>query len=86
MINQQSSDIERKEAAGMKGLIIFGRAGESVLQFPVTANRVGLVLADGLNPVAAAVEAGIKVVNHSMRGVIDLGKLEHFWNCKPVRS
>ena len=78
--------IKELETAGLKGLIIFGRTGEPVFQLPVGPNRVGLVLADGLNPVAAAVEAGIKVVTHSMRGVIDFGKMEHFWNYKPVRS
>ena len=45
-----------------------------------------MVLADGLNPVAAALEAGIEVANHAMSGVIDFGKLEHLSDCKSVRK
>ena len=67
------------EVAGMKGLVILGGIGEPICQFSVAANRVGMVLADALNPVAATVEAGIKVVNHPMSGVIDFKKLESFW-------
>ena len=43
-------------------------------------NKVGMVLQSGLNPVAAAVEAGIEVVNHAMSGMIDYGKLSSFWD------
>jgi repressor of nif and glnA expression len=78
--------IKELETASIKGLMILGRTSESVFQFPVATNRVGLVLADGLNPVAAAVEAGIKVVNHAMSGVIDSGKLEHSWENLSIRS
>jgi repressor of nif and glnA expression len=34
-----------------------------------------MVLIDGLNLVAAAVEAGIEVVNHAGSGIIDFAKL-----------
>jgi repressor of nif and glnA expression len=37
-----------------------------------------MVLQSGLNPVAAAVEAGIEVTNRSMSGVIDYAKLKKF--------
>ena len=62
----------------MKGLVILGRTNGSVCEIPVAMDKVGMVLADGLNPVAAAVEAGINVVNHAMSSVIDFGKLERF--------
>jgi repressor of nif and glnA expression len=70
--------IKELETAGMKGLLALGRAGEPVFQCPVAANSIGMVLADGLNPVAAAVEAGIKAINHAMSGFIDFGKMSHF--------
>ena len=72
--------IKKIEVAGMKGLVILGGIGEPVCQLPVAANRAGIVLADGLNPVAAAVEAGAGVINHPMSGVIDLGRLGCFWD------
>jgi len=73
--------IKELATAGINGSIILGRAVEPVFQFPVAANRVGIVLIDGLNPVAAAVEAGIKLVNYAMSGVIDFGKLQNVKSC-----
>ena len=78
--------IKELESADMKGLVMLGRTGEPVCQIPVAPSRVGLVLADGLNPVAAAAEVGIKIINHTMSGVIDFEKLEHFWENQTIRS
>lgn len=72
--------IKDLEVADIKSLVMLGRRGEPVYQLPVAANRVGMVLADGLNPVAAAVEAGIEVINHPMSGSIDFRKLRSFWD------
>ena len=77
--------IQELATAGMNALILLGRAVEPVFQFPVAGNRVGMVLIDGLNPVAAAVEAGIKLINHANSGVIDFGRLEHFKDCQAIR-
>ncbi len=70
--------IKGLEVAGLRGVIALGRTSESVCEFPVAMNKVGMVLTDGLNPVAAVVEAGIEVVNYAMNGVIDFEKLESF--------
>jgi repressor of nif and glnA expression len=35
-------------------------------------------LQSGLNPIAAAVEAGVEVTNRAMSGVIDYSKLRKF--------
>lgn len=72
--------IKELEAAGMRGLVMLGRISEPVCELPVAVNKVGMILSDGLNPVAAAVEAGIETVNHAMCGVIDFGKLRSFWD------
>ena len=71
--------IARMERAGFGGLIMMGEMGEPVCETPVDFNKVGIVLQSGLNPVAAAVEAGIEVVNRAMGGVIDCGRLRGFW-------
>ena len=71
--------IKDLEVTDMKSLVMLGRRGEPVYQLPVAANRVGMVHADGLNPVAAVVEAGIEVINHPMSGSIDFRKLRSFW-------
>ena len=70
--------IKDLEVTNIKSLVMLGRRGEPVYQFPVAANKVGMVLADGLNPVAAVVEAGIEVINYPMSGSIDFGKLRSF--------
>jgi len=78
--------IEELQVVGMQGLITLGRTGQPVCELPVAMNKVGMVLADGLNPVAAALEAGIEVTNHAMSGVIDFEKLECLWDGKSVRK
>jgi repressor of nif and glnA expression len=76
--------IKTLEATGLNGLIILGGIGEAVCQIPVGPGRVGMVLTDGLNPVAAAMEAGIGAINHHMGGVISFAQLGRFKNCQPV--
>ena len=78
--------IEELQIVGMQGLITLGRTGQPVCEPPVAMSKVGMVLADGLNPVAAAIEAGIEVTNHAMSGVIDFEKLELLWDCQSVRK
>ena len=72
--------IKRLAGAGISGLVMLGRISEPVCELPVALNRVGMILSDGLNPVAAAAEAGIEVVNHAMSGVIDFERLRSFWD------
>jgi HTH-type transcriptional regulator, global nitrogen regulator NrpRI len=64
--------------AGFTGLIGAGKANESLYEVPVEANKLGVVLQSGLNPVAAAVEAGIEIENHAMSGLIDYKRLLKF--------
>ena len=64
--------------AGFTGLIGVGKANESLYEVPVEANKLGIVLQSGLNPVAAAVEAGIEIENHAMSGLIDYKRLLKF--------
>jgi len=66
--------------AGIGGLVQMGDKSEPVCEIPVGLNKIGLILQSGLNPVAAAVEAGIEVVNHARSGVIEYVKLRSFWN------
>lgn len=72
--------IKRLEMAGINGLVRLGRVSEPVCEIPVEPSKVGIMLSDGLNPVAAAVEAGCEVINHTMSGVIDFKRLESFGN------
>jgi len=64
---------------GIGGVYALGNTSEPVCQIAVGLNRVGMVLLGGLNPVAAAVEAGIKVENIAESGLIDFQQLRSFW-------
>ncbi len=65
--------------AGIKGVYAMGNTSESLCQIPVALNRTGIVQLGGLNPVAAAVEAGIEIDNVAESGFIDFQKLQSFW-------
>ena len=71
--------IERLEEAGINGLVMMGEIGKPVCEVPVGQNKVGVVLIGGLNPAAAAVEAGINVTNKAMSKLIDFKELKSFW-------
>ena len=72
--------INRLGERGIGGLLTLGKMNEPVGEFPVAPNKVGMILTDGLNPVAAAIEAGIEAVNHAMGGVVDFGRMRSFWD------
>ncbi len=65
--------------AGIGGVYTVGNTSEPVCQITVDLNRVGIVLFGGLNPVAAAVEAGIEVESIAESGLIDYQRLKSFW-------
>ena len=64
--------------AGFGGLLIKGNTSEPVCEVSVDQNKVGLILTGGLNPVAAAQEAGIDAENHCMSSMVEYGNLKKF--------
>ena len=70
--------IKRLKEAGIGGIYVLGNTSEPVCQINVSVNRVGVVLLGGLNPVAAAVEAGVAVENIAESGMIDFARLQSF--------
>ncbi len=63
---------------GINGVYALGETSEPLCQIPVALNRVGVVQLGGLNPVAAAVEAGIEIENVAESGLIDFDQLTSF--------
>ncbi len=63
---------------GIGGVYAVGNTSEPVCQIPVGVNRVGMVLLGGLNPVAAAVEAGFEIENVGESGLVDFQQLVSF--------
>jgi repressor of nif and glnA expression len=70
--------IAKLKEAGIGGVYALGNTSESVCQIPVAVNRFGIVQLGGLNPVAAAVEAGIDIENVAESGIIDFEQLHSF--------
>jgi repressor of nif and glnA expression len=64
--------------AGFGGLLIIGKISEAICEIPVELNRIGIILVNGLNPIAAAVEAGIEVENRGMSTVMEYQDLIKF--------
>jgi repressor of nif and glnA expression len=71
--------IARLKEVGIGGVFAVGGTSEPLCQIPVALNRVGIVQLGGLNPVAAAVEAGIEIENVAENGLIDFQELRSFW-------
>ncbi|MCX7635343.1 MAG: NrpR regulatory domain-containing protein [Syntrophales bacterium] len=65
-------------AAGIGGTLVTGEISEPVCEVPVDMNKGGVILIGGLNPVAAAQEAGIDVENRAMSAVMDFGAFRPF--------
>ncbi len=63
---------------GFNGVLAMGETSSKVCETNVELNKVGLILTGGLNPVAAAVEAGFESDNHSMSTVLDYGELKDY--------
>jgi repressor of nif and glnA expression len=71
--------LARLEEVGISGVYAVGNTSEPLCQIPVGLNRVGIVQLGGLNPVAAAVEAGIEIENIAESGLIDYQQLVSVW-------
>jgi HTH-type transcriptional regulator, global nitrogen regulator NrpRI len=65
--------------AGIGGVFATGVANEPLCQVSVELNRFGMVLLNGLNPVAAAVESGLDIDNFAGSCMIDYQQLQPFW-------
>ena len=64
--------------SGIHGVLTMGLASESICEVPVELNRVGIIMTGGLNPVAAALEAGIPAETKAMSAMMDYGELRDF--------
>jgi repressor of nif and glnA expression len=74
--------VQMKEV-GIGGLLTMGNASEQVCEIPVELNRIGVVLLGGLNPVAAAEEAGIETDSHAMSTLVSYQSLTNIKKLVP---
>ncbi|MFO8010589.1 MAG: NrpR regulatory domain-containing protein [Dehalococcoidia bacterium] len=66
------------QQAGLGGLFMMGNTSEPVCEITVDLNKIGMILIGGMNPVAAAEEAGIEAHNKAMSAVIDYQSMTAF--------
>ena len=70
--------VEGLNEAGLNALLLLGNTSEPVCEIPIDLNRVGMILIGGMNPVAAAEEAGIQAENKAMSHIMDYQSLVKF--------
>jgi hypothetical protein len=72
--------IAKLKEARLGCLMVMGSSGEPVCEVSVDPNRVGVLLLGGLNPAAAAEEAGIQAENAAISMVVEYSQLRSFWD------
>jgi repressor of nif and glnA expression len=72
-------NIAALKEAGIGGVYALGNISEPICQIPVVMNRFGVIQLGGLNPVAAAVEAGIQIDNIAESGMVEYNQLQSFF-------
>lgn len=66
------------EQRGLGRILLLGKPNRPVLGFPVPEGRTGLVVAAGLNPLAAVEEEGIHAQNFALSELYDVAGLEPY--------
>ena len=70
--------LDQLEAVGLGCVLTIGQPNRPVLGFPVSEGRTGLILAGGLNPLAAVEQSGVSPGNSAMAELYDFAKLETY--------
>jgi hypothetical protein len=68
--------IEQMKKFRLQGAIYWGKPSQPFLEVPVGRGRLGLVVAGGLNPIAAVEEAGVSTENKAMAALMEYSKLK----------
>jgi hypothetical protein len=71
---------DRLEDIGMGAVLAVGLPGQPVLDVPVPAERVGMVVIGGLNPIAILEESGHRVDSRALSGQMEFNRLRHYSN------
>ena len=70
--------LSRLKENGLRGLLLIGGPNEPLCGITPEPNRVGIVLASGLNPVATAAEADINFESHTLSELVEYQSLVTF--------
>ncbi|MDK1031234.1 MAG: NrpR regulatory domain-containing protein [Planctomycetia bacterium] len=67
--------IDKMARAGLGGVLVVGEPGQALLDIPVPHGRAGVIVAAGLNPLAAVEEAGIETSNRALARLFEFTDL-----------
>jgi repressor of nif and glnA expression len=67
--------VKQLESIGLGAIIAVGKPNQPLLDIPVGEGRAGIIVAGGLNPLAAVEESGIQTKNLAMGALLDFNKL-----------
>jgi hypothetical protein len=73
---------KKLDKAGLGGILLIGRPGQPLLDIPVAEGRAGMIVAGGLNPMAAVEESGIVTENLAMGALVEFKNMIPFWELK----
>jgi HTH-type transcriptional regulator, global nitrogen regulator NrpRI len=68
--------IDKLERLGLGGVLMLGKPNQPLLDIPVSHGRVGLIVAGGLNPVAALEETGIETSSQALHCLCEFNQLK----------
>ncbi len=77
--HETAHDLLREmKSARLGEMVMLGRPGQNLMEVPSGRNRVGMVVAGGLNPPAAAEETGVDTTSHAMATLVEYSALTPF--------
>jgi len=68
--------VRRMDEVGLGGMVVVGEPSRPLAEIPVGQGRAGLIVAAGLNPVAAVHESGVPTENRAMARLCEFADLE----------
>ena len=77
-LNQAKRLLEEMDAARLGGMILLGRPSQPFMEVPAGKDRVGMIVAGGLNPPAAAEEMGTDTYSKAMATLAEYKALRPF--------
>jgi hypothetical protein len=80
VVSMREAEILREKMSrkGLGGSILFGKPNQPMLDVPVGVDKVGMLVVGGLNPIAAAEEAGIFTESKAMSTLYEYSRLLTF--------
>lgn len=73
---------KRLDQIGLGGILMIGKPGQPLLDIPVSKGRIGMIVAGGLNPIAAVEETGISTKNTAMKLFFNFNKMVSYTEIK----